>query len=104
VSYAAAGRFREFGVRLALGATPRMIGLMIVGEGAALASAGVVAGLCVAWMGTRFLASLLYQVSPMSLSAFSAAALLLGIVTLAATLVPARRAAHTDPIAALRAD
>jgi putative ABC transport system permease protein len=104
VSYAAAGRLREFGVRLALGATPRMVGLMIVREGAALATVGVIAGLCVAWMGTRFLESLLYQVSPMSGSAFAAAALLLGIVTLAATIVPARRAAHIDATAALRGD
>src|SRR5206468_5100651 len=100
----AAGRLREFGVRLALGATPRMVGLMIVREGAALASIGVVAGLCVAWMGTRFLESLLYQVSPMSLSAFAAAAVILGIVTLAATTLPAYRAAHIDPTSALRAD
>ena len=71
---------------------------------AALASAGIVAGVVLALVGGRFLRSLLYEVSPTSLRELAAAVLLLVAVTLLAALAPALRAARTDPAVVLRGE
>ena len=104
VSYTAAGRMREFGIRLALGAAPKRVGSMVLGQGLRLVSIGIAAGLAAALVLTRFLQTLLYEVAPTSLAEFAGATLLLLVVTLAATLLPARRAAGTQPAAVLRGE
>lgn len=104
VAYAANGRVREFGIRLALGAAPRRVGNMVVGDGLRLVGIGVVAGLVAAFGTTRFLRALLYEVKPTSLAEFGGATALLVAVTLLATLLPARRAARTHPSVVLRGE
>lgn len=103
-SYAAAGRVREFGIRLALGAAPSRVRSMVLGDGARLVAMGTVAGLLAALAATRFLRSLLYEVEPTSVVEFAIATALLVVVTCIATAVPAQRAARTDPALVLRGD
>jgi len=104
VSYAVSQRTPEFGVRLALGATPGDVGLLVVRQGAAVAAAGVAAGLVVAASVMRVLRGLLFQVSPTDPATFAAMATLLFVVALVASYIPARRAAGIDPARALRAE
>ncbi len=104
ISYAANGRVREFGIRLALGAAPRRIGSMVLHDGARLVAIGVVAGLVAAFGATRFLRALLYEVEPTSAVEFGSATVLLLVITLCATLLPARRAARTHPAVVLRGE
>ena len=104
VSYAANGRVREFGVRLALGAAPARVGRMVLHDGIKLVGIGTVAGLAAAFGATRFLRTLLYGVEPTSIAEFAIATVLLVTVTLVATLVPARRAARTHPAVVLRSE
>jgi putative ABC transport system permease protein len=99
-----ANRRREFGIRLAIGADPRALVRLILGEGAILAALGVVLGIGGAILVTRSLASLLYDVSPTDPVVLLALPLLLAVIALAACYLPARRAARSDPLIALRAD
>ena len=69
-----------------------------------MAAAGVAAGVLLALAGTRALGSLLFGVSPMDLPTLGAAAILLAVVAVAASYLPARAAARTDPMLALRAE
>jgi putative ABC transport system permease protein len=104
ISYTVAQRAPEIGVRLALGATPSQVGRLILGQGMALAAAGVVAGLAGAFAVTRLLEGLLYSTSTTDPAVYGTlAAVLLGIAALACYL-PARRAMRVDPMAALRAE
>jgi putative ABC transport system permease protein len=102
ISYAADGRVREFGIRLALGAAPARLGGMVLGDGLRLVAIGTVAGLAAALGATRFLRALLYEVEPTSAVEFGLATALVVVVTLCATLFPARRAARTHPAVVLR--
>jgi len=95
---------REVGIRLALGATPRRILLLIVRQAGLVALAGVAAGLTGAFALTRFMAALLYGVRPTDPLTFLAIAAGLTGVALAASYVPARRAARVDPMVSLRAE
>ena len=104
VSYAANGRVREFGIRLALGAAPTHVGGMVLADGVRLVAIGTFVGLLAALGATRFLRALLYEVKPTSAPEFGLAAVLLVGVTLIATLLPARRAARTDPAMVLRGE
>ena len=104
VSYAANGRLREFGIRLALGAAPARVGGMVLGNGLRIVALGTVSGLVAAFGATRFLRALLYEVKPTSVAEFGIATALLIVVTLLATLLPARRAALVDPASTLRVE
>jgi ABC-type antimicrobial peptide transport system permease subunit len=104
VSYAVSGRMREFGIRLALGAAPTRVGGMVLGDGLKLVAIGTVSGLVAALGATRFLRALLYEVQPIGVAEFGISTALLVVVTLFATLLPARRAAGTHPAVVLHGE
>jgi putative ABC transport system permease protein len=102
LAYSVARRQREIGVRTALGARPGDVLRLILGQGMRLTALGVVLGIGSAFWLTRWLSSLLFEVTPLDPATFSAVPLLLLAVALAACAIPARRAARVDPIRALR--
>ena len=104
MSLLVAGRRRELGVRIALGAKPSQVAGLVLASTGRLLAAGIVAGLALTWAAARGLESLLFGVHPLDAATLAAALALLALIALAATLIPARRAASTDPLAALRAD
>jgi len=104
VSYLVTQSTHDIGVRMALGALPNNILGLVVGQGMKLAVAGVAAGLLGAFALTRVMESLLFGVHAGDAVTFLSAAVLLGVVTLAASYVPARRASRVNPITALRED
>ena len=104
VSYVVSQRATEIGIRLALGAAPNGVSRMIVRQSAIVALAGMAVGLAAAFAGSRFIASLLYGVSPRDPAVFATTALLLCGVALLACWFPARRAARISPLEALRAE
>jgi putative ABC transport system permease protein len=95
-------RTHEIGIRMALGAHPGAVLRSVVWEGLALGLAGVALGLAATMPLAHFLASLLYGVAALDAGTFLSASLVLMLVVLAASYVPARRAARLDPVAALR--
>jgi predicted permease len=97
-------RTPEIGVRLALGARPIEMVWMAVRENLVLVAAGTVIGVALAAAGLRVLEGMLFGLSSTDTVNLLAAALVLLVVSLAATLEPARRAATVDPLAAIRAD
>ena len=102
VSFMATRRTQEIGVRMALGATRPDILKLIVGEGARLIVVGGVLGLAAAIASAQLLRSLLFNVGPHDLTVYGGAAVLLSLVALAATLIPARTAMRVEPVEALR--
>lgn len=104
VAYAVSERTREIGVRVALGADRGEIAGMVVRQGLAPTLVGVVLGLGGAAIGTRVLSSLLHDVGQFDPVSFSVAPVVLLLVALTATLIPARRAARVDPVVALRSE
>jgi putative ABC transport system permease protein len=102
MSYAVSRRTHEIGVRLALGAAPALVVRMIVREGMTVALAGAAVGLAGALLLTRSMASLLYGVTAKDPLTFGVVSLALIGVALVATYLPARQAARTDPLRALR--
>ena len=93
---------REIGIRIAMGATHRAIERLIVWKGLALALCGVAIGTTGAFAVSRLMRSLLFGVTPFDPFTFVAISLLLTLVTLLASYIPARRVAQIDPIVALR--
>jgi putative ABC transport system permease protein len=102
ISYSVTQRTREIGIRMALGAQPRTVLGMVLGQGARLAGLGIAVGLVTALGVSRLMANLLYGVKPTDASTFAVVSLLLATVALLACYLPARRATRVDPTAALR--
>ena len=102
ISYSVAGRTREIGVRVALGAERSEITKLILGEGARPVVLGVVVGLAGAWFSTRLVESMLYNVEPTDPVTFSTIPVVLLGVGVVASLIPALRATRIAPTEALR--
>ncbi len=107
-AFSVSQRTSEFGIRIALGATPREIMRMVLGQGLGRFAIGALLGIGLAFALTRFggavLNNFLYKTSPHDPATYVLVTLLLGAATLLACLVPARRATRIDPMTALRAE
>ncbi|HZS46828.1 MAG TPA: ABC transporter permease [Blastocatellia bacterium] len=104
ISYSVSQRTQEIGIRMALGAGRIQIVNLIVGQGAAMALAGIAIGLIAAFGLTRIMSSLLFKVSATDPITFVAIPLLFAFVIMLASYIPARRATKVNPIVALRYD
>jgi predicted permease len=102
MAYSVANRRNEIGIRLALGAQPAQVRGMILRESTWLAAAGIVVGVAAALLLTRLVKSMLYGIGPYDPLTLSAGVLVLLTVALAASWIPARRAAGVEPMEALR--
>jgi predicted permease len=102
MAFSVASRTRELGVRSALGATPAELRHLVLGQGAWVGGLAVAIGLGAAWLTTRGMASMLYEVKPADPATYGAVAVVLCLVALFATWLPARTATRVDPINALR--
>jgi|HubBroStandDraft_1064217.scaffolds.fasta_scaffold00387_17 macrolide transport system ATP-binding/permease protein len=102
VSYTASRRTQEIGIRIALGANPRQILRLVVGQGMRTVVIGVIAGLLGAWALTRTMAHMLVGVSPNDPAVYIGVSLSLSVIALLACYIPARRATKVDPNVALR--
>ena len=90
------------GIRMALGAQRRDVLRLVIGHGLLLTIVGIMIGLLGAWSLSRLMASLLFGVTPTDAVTMVGVVLVLGVVTLFACYVPARRATKVDPLVALR--
>lgn len=104
IAYIVTLRRRELGVRIALGAQPAAVAAMVTGQGLALSIGGVVVGLVLVVIVARFLRSFLFEVAPTDPVTLGGATALLVFSALAASWIPARRAARVNPIEAMRGD
>jgi putative ABC transport system permease protein len=102
MNYSVALRTREIGLRLAVGAQPRQVLLLILKQGFWLTIVGVILGLAAAFALTRLLSGLLFGVAAVDVTTFATISLLLVVVSLFACYLPARRAMRIDPLSALR--
>jgi putative ABC transport system permease protein len=102
ISYSVGQRTREIGVRMALGAQPREVLCLVLGQGGRIALIGIAIGIVAAFGLTRLMSSLLFSVSASDPATFAAAAILLALVAIIACYIPARRAMRVDPMVALR--
>jgi predicted permease len=102
LAYAVAQRQREVGIRLALGAQPRAVTRMFVYRGMLISGVGIALGAAAAAGLTRSMSSLLFGVTPVDAATFAAAAGVLVVAALAASYIPARRAAAVNPVETLR--
>jgi ABC-type lipoprotein release transport system permease subunit len=102
MSYVVSRRHREFGIRMAMGATSSDTSKQVLGEAGRLIGVGLAVGLVSAWALAKVLASILYGVSSHDTLTFVVVPLVLGTIGLLAAFVPARRASRVDPIIALR--
>jgi len=104
IAYAATQRLGEIATRLALGASPSQVFWLMMLRGQGLAAAGVVIGLIAAYAAGRTVASMVYGVHASDPIVLLTATVVVAVITCAATALPANRAAHTDPILALRGE
>jgi predicted permease len=95
---------REIGIRMALGATQREILNLVVSQGMTLAGSGVAIGVAAAFVFTRLMRSLLFGINAADPATFGAISLLLTVVALLSTYIPAKRAARVDPMLCLRSE
>ena len=95
-------RSREFGVRLAVGATPAHLLVMVFRESLARCSVGLAVGLLLSTAITRLLSTIIHGVTALDLLTYTSVVVVLLIVVVVASYVPARRASRTDPVSALR--
>jgi putative ABC transport system permease protein len=102
ISYSVAQRTHEIGIRMALGAPRGGVFRLVVGEGLKLAGVGIAIGIAAAFGLARLMSSLLYGISATDFETFTGVAVLLALVALLASYVPARRAMRVDPMVALR--
>jgi ABC-type antimicrobial peptide transport system permease subunit len=104
MAYAVSQRTQEFGLRMALGASPRDVLRLVLGRGVLMVAAGLAVGLALSLAATRLLAVFLYGVSPFDPLTFLGVPLLLMLIALLACYLPAHRATKADPMTALRAE
>lgn len=104
ISFVAASRTREVGIRMALGATRKSIVRLVVSEGMRLTSIGAIAGVAASGMVGRLLAGMLFRVRAFDWETVGLSVLVLGLVTTIAALVPAWRTARVEPMIALRTE
>ena len=104
IAYVVKQRLREFGVRVALGATSDDVVALVLRRGALLIAGGLLLGVGASLALTRVLKSVLFGVQPIDLPVFAAAALLLAAIGMAACYLPARMAGEVDPMTVLRSE
>jgi putative ABC transport system permease protein len=104
IAYIVTLRTRELGVRIALGAQPSSVAVMVARQGLVLSAAGIVAGVALLTLVGRFVRSFLFEVAPMDPGTITGAIALLALFALLASWIPARRASMVDPTEALRSD
>ena len=104
IAYIVTLRTRELGVRIALGAQPSSVAVMVARQGMLLSLFGIVSGIALLTLAGRLMRSFLFEVAPMDPITIAAATLLLALFALLASWIPARRASMVDPTEALRAD
>jgi putative ABC transport system permease protein len=104
VGYTVVQRSQEIGLRMALGAQPRDVLRLVVGQSMAWMAAGLIAGLIASLGLVRMLGSLLFGVTPTDPVVLGSVAVVLAVVTMAASAIPARRATQVDPLKALRCE
>jgi len=104
LSYVVAGRTREIGVRMALGATAGAVRRQVVSDGAKVVLVGIVVGVAAAIASTRFLSTLLYDVSAVNPVVFAGMSLMMLGVGILASYMPARRASMVNPVESMRSD
>jgi ABC-type antimicrobial peptide transport system permease subunit len=104
IAYVVEQRTREYGVRIALGASPGAVFGQTLRRGLAPAALGLPVGIVIALLVGRFLGPLLFETSPRDLGVFALVALTLLAVSVLASLVPAIRATRVDPVVALQAE
>jgi putative ABC transport system permease protein len=104
ISYTVSQRTHEIGIRMALGAKGSDVMKLVVAQGVALTMSGVVVGVGASLVLTRLMSTLLFGVGPTDVPTFASVAVLLTVVSLAACIIPARRATKVDPMFALRCE
>jgi ABC-type lipoprotein release transport system permease subunit len=104
LSYVVAGRTREIGVRMALGATAGVVRRQVVSDGAKMVLVGIGVGVVAALVSTRFLTTLLYGVRAVDPVVFVAMSLMMLCVGMLASFMPARRASNVNPVESMRSD
>ena len=104
IAYAVTQRTREIGVRVAVGAGRRDVLTLVIGDGVRIAAVGLVLGAGAALFASRWITDLLFEVSPREPRVYVAVGIVLLLVSLVATLMPAWRATRVDPVIALRAE
>ena len=104
MSYTTTQRRQEIGIRMALGAVSRDVFRLVVGQGMRLVALGLAIGLVGAWLLSRVLSRQLYEITPRDPVTYIGAAVVLGLVALAASYIPARRAMQVHPMESMRGE